>query len=206
MIQCLPQTGFTNLEALENEFDYFEETFLLTTNQEVKTMPTFLINTKVLQVVGKFETNQGAEAVAEKAKFSSLIVSKAKDLEGLKFPELQTLFKNLTKKDSSEKSKAKLIPEIMKVMKSIDSKAPDVKKTSNGDGAKKGGGTKVEILRQCFAEKDEWSKEDLMAKTGFDEKNIGTALAIARNAARTKPEHTLNTTYDRKEKIYRLVR
>lgn len=46
--------------------------------------------------------------------------------------------------------------------------------------------TKVSILRECLA-KGKYNKDQLMKETGFDKRNLGTALTILKNPNRTKP-------------------
>lgn len=63
--------------------------------------------------------------------------------------------------------------------------------------------SKSELLRTAFAEKDEWTVEELMERTGYDEKNLKTAIALAQNYERTKADKLIRLVWDREKKTYR---
>ncbi|NIV96154.1 hypothetical protein GWN42_26035 [candidate division KSB1 bacterium] len=73
-------------------------------------------------------------------------------------------------------------------------------------GSKKGSGerkpTKVSKLRDAFAEKDSWTEDELVEKTGYDTKNLRTALGILRSDKRTPADKILSTVYVRRTKTY----
>ena len=64
--------------------------------------------------------------------------------------------------------------------------------------------TKTALLREAFAEKPKWDQDSLLEKTGYDARNLNTALAILRNPKRTKDKDILHVKYDRKTRTYEL--
>jgi len=64
--------------------------------------------------------------------------------------------------------------------------------------------TKTALLREAFAEQPTWAQDDLLTKTGYDARNLNTALAIMRNPKRTKPDLILEVKFDRAAKTYTL--
>jgi hypothetical protein len=67
----------------------------------------------------------------------------------------------------------------------------------------RGTGSKVSIVRQMFAVKNSWTREEISEKSGFDWRNTHTAMSILKNPKRTKD--LLPTVYDRATRTYTLV-
>ena len=86
--------------------------------------------------------------------------------------------------------------------KKADAKAKKAKATKSNYGTV----TKISLLRAAFAKKKVWTRDDLCKATGYDNRNVHTALAILRNPNRTKPDHMLVTEVDRAESVYKLVK
>jgi len=64
--------------------------------------------------------------------------------------------------------------------------------------------SRCSIIRQMFLEKNTWTRQEIMDRTGFDSKNAHVCMAILRDPRRTKV--ILNTVYDKTEpKSYSLV-
>ncbi len=53
-----------------------------------------------------------------------------------------------------------------------------------------------------FKEKDSWSMDEIVERSGFDERNVKTCLSILRDPKRSK--ELLVTNYDRETKTYTL--
>lgn len=62
--------------------------------------------------------------------------------------------------------------------------------------------TKSDLLRSAFDEKEKWTLEELLDRTGYDTQNLKTAMGIMRNPGRTKPEQLMNILFDRDEEVY----
>jgi len=81
-------------------------------------------------------------------------------------------------------------------------KKPDPKKTAKEKTPKKI--SKVSKIRDMFAEKKNWSVQEIMKRSGFDRNNTKTAMSILRNKNRTKD--LLTTDYDKEKEIFTLVK
>lgn len=64
------------------------------------------------------------------------------------------------------------------------------------------GPTKMELLRTAFQEKKEWTVDELVARCGYDERNLRTATAIFRNRSRTKDP--INIVWNKEKKTFSL--
>ncbi len=62
------------------------------------------------------------------------------------------------------------------------------------------GETKFGKLRAALTARKESTAEELMKATGFDARNLKTAISILRNPKRSK--NILDTTFDRERKVY----
>ncbi len=71
-----------------------------------------------------------------------------------------------------------------------------MKKGSKKPGKK----TKVGRIREAFSTKKSYTVDELMKLSGFDERNLRTAMTILRNPKRTKI--LLETEYDREKKTF----
>ncbi len=60
--------------------------------------------------------------------------------------------------------------------------------------------SKFQKVRDMFKEKKSWPLEEIVERSGFDEKNVKTCLSILRNPKRTK--ELLITRLDREKKLY----
>ena len=61
---------------------------------------------------------------------------------------------------------------------------------------------KADLLRSAFDEKNEWTMDELLDRTGYDEANLKTSFGILKNVKRTKPENMLFVEYDKETKTY----
>ncbi len=61
--------------------------------------------------------------------------------------------------------------------------------------------TKFQRIRDFFAKNKSGTIEELMKASGFDERNVKTAMSILRNPNRTK-NNLLVTTYDREKRTF----
>lgn len=57
----------------------------------------------------------------------------------------------------------------------------------------------------CFAEKDTWTIDELMAASGFDQPNLMCMMSIFQNPKRTKAGEIITTTFDKKVRTYTRV-
>jgi hypothetical protein len=64
--------------------------------------------------------------------------------------------------------------------------------------------SKTQTIRNMFKEKESWSREEIMDRTGFDSKNAHVCMGILKNGDRTK--NPVLTGYDRKTKTYTLIK
>ncbi len=62
------------------------------------------------------------------------------------------------------------------------------------------GETKVGLLRSALKEKPEWTRGELIERTGFDEKNLKTAINLLKNPKRTRDPFVI--IWDRKRSVY----
>jgi hypothetical protein len=175
--------------------------------KEKKIMPAYLINMDKMEVVCKFAAIMDADQVGQKSKFTYLVFSKMKDLDQLPVTKIVELKENIAGKkypSDKKKGKDKLIPTVWGFIKNMElPDAPELPKRKEKKAASERKTTKVQIIREMFAEKGIWTKEEIMKKTGFNSQNANTAMGILKNPKRTKV--LLLTTYDRKEKSYTLT-
>lgn len=68
--------------------------------------------------------------------------------------------------------------------------------------SRKGGISKSQKIRKMFTEKESWTVAELVKRSGFDERNVRTAMSIFKNPKRTKDP--LVTNYDPETKAYML--
>ncbi len=61
--------------------------------------------------------------------------------------------------------------------------------------------TKFQRIRDFFAKNKVGTIEELMSASGFDERNVKTAMSILRNPNRTK-NNLLVTTWDREKRTF----
>jgi hypothetical protein len=62
--------------------------------------------------------------------------------------------------------------------------------------------TKSYLLRTAFLEKPEWTMEELLERTGYDEANLKTSIGLMKNYDRTLEENLLNIVWDKERKVY----
>ena len=130
------------------------------------------------------------------------------DLEKMTIKELTKLYNSKIggKMVKKFESKAKAIERIKKILpqkEEVQKKAEDKEKAGIKERAE-GKVSKVSIIRSMFEEKESWTREEIMSRTGFDARNAHAAMNILKNAARTK--EPLYFTYDRKTQTYELVK
>jgi hypothetical protein len=108
------------------------------------------------------------------------------DLKKMTIKELTELYNTRTKGKKIRKfeSKAKAIERVTKLL-----------------GEKKP--SKMNIIRVMFADKQSWTRQEIMKRTGFDAKNAHAAMNVLKNPNRTK--NPLNFTYNKENQIYKLV-
>lgn len=63
--------------------------------------------------------------------------------------------------------------------------------------------SKASMIRDMFAEKPSWTRQEIMEQTGFDSNNAHQMMNIFKNPKRYK--NLLVTKYDRKTQTYNLV-
>jgi hypothetical protein len=112
------------------------------------------------------------------------------ELKKMTIKELTKLYNSMTegKKIKKFESKAKAIERVTKL---IGENKPDKKPS------------KMSIIRDMFADKASWTRDEIMRRTGFDAKNAHAAMNVLKNPNRTK--NRLNFTYDRENQTYKLV-
>ncbi len=66
--------------------------------------------------------------------------------------------------------------------------------------SKNEGISKIQKIRNMFAERDSWTVSELVKKSGHDEPNVRTTMSILKNPKRSK--EPLITNYDKEKKIY----
>ncbi len=62
------------------------------------------------------------------------------------------------------------------------------------------GTTKVQKVRDMFKERRSWTVEEIVERSGFDERNAKTCLSILKNPRRSK--ELLITHFDGEKKVY----
>ena len=112
------------------------------------------------------------------------------DLEKMTIKELTELYNSRTegKKIKKFESKAKAITRVKKLL------------AENRPGKI----SKVGIIRSMFEDKDSWTRQEIMSRTGFDSRNTHVAMSVLQNAYRTK--NPLIFSYNRKTQTYKLVK
>jgi transposase len=60
--------------------------------------------------------------------------------------------------------------------------------------------SKIQKVRDVFKERKSWTLEEIVERSGFDERNVKTCLSILRNPKRSK--EFLITHLDREKKLY----
>ena len=115
------------------------------------------------------------------------------NFEEMKMKELVSFYnqntqgKKITKFESKEVA-IKRVQELLQVTSSPENKAK----------------SKMGMIREMFAEKDLWQKQEIMDRVGFDSRNTNAAMNVLKNPTRTKSP--LATEYDRKSQAYKLVK
>ncbi len=66
--------------------------------------------------------------------------------------------------------------------------------------SKRGPISKIQMIRNMFAEKNSWTVSELVKKSGYDESNMRAAMSILKDPKRSK--ELLITEYDKEKKIY----
>jgi hypothetical protein len=59
---------------------------------------------------------------------------------------------------------------------------------------------KIQKVREMFKERKSWTLEEIVERSGFDERNVKACLLILRNPKRSK--ELLITHLDREKKLY----
>jgi len=177
-------------ETIEERY----KAFLKTLTKRSSKMKHYLIDTnemKITEVVGS------QKAAKEKVDDIVMAASSPEDLKTLGKKELTKLAENLemTKASVSGKKDEAVVLIWEKIVETYASK-----KSSN----RSGGPTKTSLLREAFAEKKTWTVDELCEKTGYDSRNLRTALAIMKNETRTAADKLLVTDYDKEKKSYSL--
>ena len=62
--------------------------------------------------------------------------------------------------------------------------------------------SKFQKVRKMFGEKNSWTVDEIVKRSGFDERNARTCISILKNPERTK--NLLMTEYDRETRTYTL--
>lgn len=60
--------------------------------------------------------------------------------------------------------------------------------------------SKFQKVRDMFKERKSWTVEEIVERSGFDERNAKTCLSILKNPKRSK--ELLITHFDREKKVY----
>ena len=165
----------------------------------------YLLNFDKLIIVNKFATAMDADKVGQKSKFRYLVLSDAGSLEKLTLKILKSIQKNLGGTGTVD-NKAVASTRIWAFIKKLDlevMKPPERKPAKKAVPKKDQKPSKIELIRGLFKKKKVISREEIKTATGYDDRNAHTAMAILKNAARTK--NTLLTGYDRKTKTYTLI-
>ena len=117
------------------------------------------------------------------------------DLENKTLSELADIYNNLwpTVRVKRFASKASAIARIKRLQE-------DQKKKGRRS---RGQVSKISIVREMFNTKDTWTREELAKKSGYDTRNLSTAMSILKNPKRTKD--LLITKYDPSTRAYTLV-
>ena len=111
------------------------------------------------------------------------------DLEKMTIKELTELYNSMAEGTKIKKfeSKAKAIARVKKLL-------PEKKERKL---------SKMGIIRSMFEDKASWTREEIMSRTGFDDKNAHAAMNVLKNPNRTKDP--LNFKYNRENQTYKLV-
>lgn len=149
-----------------------------------------IINTENMTIAGSASTMKAAQ---KKAGENTTVISAPDDLLAFTIKQLKAL-KKATGMTGSVDNKTKAAPILFEHL--VNTVKPADEKRI----------TKSSLLRAAFAEKAEWDRDSLIKRTGYDERNLHTALAIMKNPDRTKAENMLNVVYDRKTKIYSVAK
>lgn len=88
-----------------------------------------------------------------------------------------------------------------KLVKRFASRAAAIKRIR---GLLPGKQSRVGIIRSMFITQRECAREEIMAKTGWDAKNVQSAMNILKNRKRTKAP--LITVYDRHRMVFSLIK
>jgi hypothetical protein len=174
------------------------------TNQMAKTAH-YLLNFDKLVIVNKFATAMDADQVGQKSKFRYLVLSGADNLEKLTLKILKEIQKKLGGTGAVD-NKAVASARIWDFIKKLEleiMKPPEKTPAKKTVPKKDQKPSKINLIRDLFKKKKAVSREDIKTATGYDDRNAHTAMAILKNAERTKD--TLLTAYDRKTKIYTLI-
>jgi len=174
-------------KSQEAEITGFLKTVQTEQQTRRSTMKQYLIDTNEMTMA---EVVNSKKAADEKTDDIIVVVSKEEDLNQFNMADLKKLHKAI-EAEGKATAKKDLVPLIWAKLSEGAKKEVKVTKTS--------------LLRGAFASKKKWNQGDLLAATGYDVRNLTTALAILRNANRTKKEDMLNVDYDKDKKTYTLI-
>jgi hypothetical protein len=76
------------------------------------------------------------------------------------------------------------------------------KPARKGKGGKRGGPSRYQLIRDAFAKRKKFTRDELKKLTGWDDRNVHTAMSILKNEERMGPDNVLVTDYDRANKTY----
>lgn len=128
-------------------------------------------------------------------------IKTAKDLAKHSVEDVTELYNALAKAEGRKELKKATPDQAYEILCTVRGEKPPVKdKKTTKTAAKKGPSYQDKIKAAMVANKHVISRDDLMAATGADSKNLSVAVSILRNAARTK--EPMNVMYIRTIAMY----